>query len=232
MPMKRVAIACCLVAWLCGCKGLQSKVSDYPVLVHVADDLGKPLANVQLSAAGKPLGATEVSGERSLSLPGIEGQRVALKVVCPPGYAAPHEPPAVVFKSTQNPQTPGLQAIELSVTCAAKERVSLIAIRTGQPNVPVMLRGQAVALTSTTGTAKRLAARSSSRWTPAARVTCGQRAPRTRLRSRNAMGLRSGISPWSSRSQGVRREGSIKRRPQRHRELRLCRSGDIPGRVP
>jgi hypothetical protein len=153
MPMKRVAIACCLVAWLCGCKGLQSKVSDYPVLVHVADDLGKPLANVQLSAAGKPLGATEVSGERSLSLPGIEGQRVALKVVCPPGYAAPHEPPAVVFKSTQNPQTPGLQAIELSVTCAAKERVSLIAIRTGQPNVPVMLRGQAVALTSTTGTA-------------------------------------------------------------------------------
>jgi hypothetical protein len=39
------------------------------------------------------------------------------------------------------------------VTCDAKEHVSLVAIRTGQPNLPVLLHGQTVALTSSTGTA-------------------------------------------------------------------------------
>jgi hypothetical protein len=149
----RQLVACGLVTALCGCKGLHSKVSDYPVLVRAADDLGKPLANVQLSAAGKPLGATELSGERSLSLPGTEGQRVELTAVCPPGYTGPRERPVLLLKRAQTPQTPGLAAIELSVTCDASEHVSVVAIRTGQPNVPVLLHGQAVALTSTTGTA-------------------------------------------------------------------------------
>jgi hypothetical protein len=149
----RYALACCFTALLWGCNRLPSQVGEYPVLVRAVDDLGKPLANLQLSAAGKALGATEVSGERSLSLPGTEGQRVALSAACPPGYSGPREPPTVVLKRAQSPQTPGLQAIELKVTCDAKEHASLVAIRTGQPNVPVMLRGQAVALTSTTGTA-------------------------------------------------------------------------------
>lgn len=152
-----LALACALA--LAACDKLPGNVSQYPVLVRAFDQLGKPLANVQLSAAGQPLGATEASGERSLTLPGAEGDRVDLSAVCPPGYAGPRERPSLLLEKSEGPQAPGAQApsgsrpIELTFTCDSPEQVALIAIRTAHPNLPVMLRGQTVALTSSTGTA-------------------------------------------------------------------------------
>jgi hypothetical protein len=134
------------------CERGESRISSYPVLIHALDDVGKPLPGMQLLAAGKELGVTDASGDRLLSLQGTEGQRVDLSAACPTGYDGPRERPYLLLKRVQSLQAPGLQPIELSLTCAAKEHVSLVAIRTGHAGIPVKLRGQTVAQTSVSGT--------------------------------------------------------------------------------
>jgi hypothetical protein len=148
LGLARVALACGALAC---CRG-EGRVSSYPVLIHALDDVGKPLPGVQLSAAGHAFGATKAFGDRLLSLQGTEGQRVDLSAKCPAGYDGPREPPFLLLKRVQSSQTPGLQPIELTLTCAAKEHIALVAIRTGRAGIPVKLRGQAVAQTSFSGT--------------------------------------------------------------------------------
>jgi hypothetical protein len=146
------ALAFALVCAAPACDKGESRVSSYPVLIHALDDLGKPLPGLRLMAAGQGLGATDASGDRLLSLQGSEGQRVDLSAECPAGYDGPREHPYLLLKHVQSLQAPGLQPIELNLTCAAKEHISLVAIRTGRAGIPVKLRGQAVAQTSSSGT--------------------------------------------------------------------------------
>jgi hypothetical protein len=146
-------LSCATLLAMSACDRIGARISNYPVLVRASDDLGQPLANVQLSAAGHDLGATEPTGTRLLNLPGTEGERVQFSASCPAGYDGPRERPVLLLKRIQSLESPGIQPIELSLTCDAKEHVSLVAIRTGHAGLPVKLRGQTVALTSTTGTA-------------------------------------------------------------------------------
>jgi hypothetical protein len=146
----RVLLTCALVA-ACDIPG--NRVSTYPVLIRALDDGGKALPGLQLSAAGVALGVTEASGERLLSMQGTEGQRINFQATCPVGYDGPRESPTLLLKRVQSLQAPGIQPIELSLTCDAKEHVALVAIRTGRAGLQVKLRGQAVALTSSTGSA-------------------------------------------------------------------------------
>jgi hypothetical protein len=139
---------------LFGCPQDAAQGASYAVLVRAVDDLGKPLASVQLSAAGAALGETDAVGQRALSMPGTEGQRVDLLARCPAGYAGPRERPAFLLKHMRDLQG-GLsdQPIEVNLTCDATSHVALVAIHTGQPGLPIMLRGQAVGQTSEAGTA-------------------------------------------------------------------------------
>jgi hypothetical protein len=150
--LARAAQLACAVLLL-ACQSPGARISSYPVLIRAVDDTGKPLAGVQLSAAGHELGETEAAGERLLTLQGTEGQRVSFAAICPAGYDGPRERPLLMLKRVQSLQAPGVQPIELSLTCDAKEHVSLVAIRTGRAGVPIKLRGQAVAQTSTSGSA-------------------------------------------------------------------------------
>jgi len=145
-----LGLACVLAV---GCDNPGNRVSTYPVLIRAVDDTGKPLAGLQLSAAGRDFGATEASGDRLLSLQGTEGERVNFVATCPTGYDGPRERPLLLLKRVQSLQAPGIQPIELGLTCDAKEHVALVAVRTGRAGVPIKLRGQAVALTSATGSA-------------------------------------------------------------------------------
>jgi hypothetical protein len=129
------------------------RVSNYPVLIHAYDDGAKPLPGVQLSAAGRELGSTETTGARLLTMQGTEGQRIDLTATCPAGYDGPRARPALVLRRVQSLPGSGVPPIEVSVTCDAREHVSLVAIRTGHAGIPIKLRGQAVALTSSTGSA-------------------------------------------------------------------------------
>lgn len=135
------------------CADADAKAFNYPVLVRAVDDGNNPLANVTLSAGRQSFGVTDATGQRVLRLPGEEGERVDMAAVCPPGYEGPRERPTLLLKRTQDLSGTGTQPIEVTVTCDAKEHVELVALRTGQAGVPVLLRGQPVAMTSATGTA-------------------------------------------------------------------------------
>jgi hypothetical protein len=138
---------------LSACGRVHPRVQEYPVLVRASDDLGGPLANVRLVASGRELGATDAAGERLFTLPGSEGERIAFTAGCPAGYDGPRSIPVLLLKRVQGLQSQSIQPIELNLVCDARDHVSMIAIRTGRAGIPVKLRGQAVALTSTAGTA-------------------------------------------------------------------------------
>jgi len=121
--------------------------------VRAVDDLDNPLPGVALRIGAVALGVTDASGQRNLSIPGSEGQRVDVVATCPVGYEGPREPPTLALKRVQNLQGSGTQPIELRLICEAKEHVEVVAVRSGQPGLPILLRGQQVAYTSSTGTA-------------------------------------------------------------------------------
>ena len=155
--MKQPFRASALIAMACSaataCQDVGSRVSSYPVLVHAYDDGSNPLPGVQIAGLGRELGATEESGDRLMTLQGTEGQRISLSATCPAGYAGPREQPVLLLKRVQSLQAPGIQPIEVSLTCDAKEHISIVAIKTGRAGIPINLRGQAVALTSSSGSA-------------------------------------------------------------------------------
>jgi hypothetical protein len=122
---------------------------SYPVLVRALDDGAKPVAEVTLSVQGRALGMTDVAGLRMLELPGKDGAQVELSAQCPDGYDSPQKP--ALFALTR--PADAKNSIEVTITCPAKDHVQVVALRTGQPGVPILLRGQAIALTNATGTA-------------------------------------------------------------------------------
>ena len=141
-------------ATLGGCPGDDAKTATYAVVVRATDDLGQPLADVQLSAEGVNLGATDASGQRAMSMPGAEGQRIDLVAQCPQSYTGPRERPAFLLKHVRD-LNGGIsdRPIEVNLTCDATNHVALVAVHTAHAGLPIMLRGQPVARTSEAGTA-------------------------------------------------------------------------------
>jgi hypothetical protein len=128
--------------------------ASYAVSVRALDDQSKPLPGVQLSAAGRALGATDDRGQLALSMPGAEGQRVDLVASCPTNYKGPRERPAFLLARVRNAQGElSDQPIEVSLTCDATDHIALVAVQTGQAGLPILVRGQVVAQTSEAGTA-------------------------------------------------------------------------------
>jgi hypothetical protein len=148
----RYALIWLACAVFVGC-GPESQTSSYPVIVRALDDLDAPLPGVALSITGINLGVTDANGQRTLSIPGSEGQQVAVAATCPAGYEGPRERPLVSLKRVQDLQGSGTRPIELRLVCESKEHVEVVAVRAGHPGLPILLRGQPIAQTSSTGTA-------------------------------------------------------------------------------
>lgn len=153
--MSRTKLYALIALAAIGCNQGVTERAGYAVLVRATDEVGKPLPGVQLSAAtGEALGVTDARGQHSLSMPGVEGQRVDLAATCPEGYSGPRERPAFLLKRMRDAQgEPSDQAIEVGLTCNATEHVALVAVQTGQAGLPILLRGQVIGQTSELGTA-------------------------------------------------------------------------------
>jgi hypothetical protein len=147
--MRRTLIGLCVSGLLASsaCGQGSGQEQSFPLLVRAVDDTGKPLADVALAAGPTPLGVTDSTGQRRATLAGSEGQRVGLQAQCPSGYEGPREQPAVSLAHT------GVAPLEVRVTCAAHERYAVVAVRTGQPGLAILLHGEPVARTSEEGTA-------------------------------------------------------------------------------
>ena len=144
------ALALCLLA-LTGCQQA-ARPASFPVQITVTSDQGEPLAGVKVAADGRSLGTTDAGGLLRVSLPGVEGQRVQLGFVCPDHYERSGAEPSLMLRSfsSVDPNAPRHTTVE--VQCAASLRSTVIAVRAGQPNLPVLLRGEVVARTNERGT--------------------------------------------------------------------------------
>jgi len=145
------AIALIGVCW--GCKSPGARVTTYPVQVIAQSDADEALAGVQVVADGRALGTTDAQGSLQASITGQEGQRIELQASCPEHFSGPLEQPSLLLKTFESVDPNASRSTALHVTCAADERLSLVAIRTGRAGVPVLLRGAEVARTTESGTA-------------------------------------------------------------------------------
>lgn len=148
-----LAALCWLAAFDAGCKAPAARVSSYGVRVVARTDADDPLAGVRVALAGRELGATDAQGTLETAVTGREGQLIALEAHCPEHYSGPAEQPSLLLKSFESIDPAATRSTTLEVTCSADERLALVAIRTGQAGIPVLLRGVVVAHTSAGGTA-------------------------------------------------------------------------------
>jgi hypothetical protein len=138
---------------LAGCNTSARKAPTYPVRVTATSDDGAPLQGVKIAADGRDLGATDAKGVVEARLLGAEGQRVQLSFVCPDRYESKGAAPSLMLRSFASIDKSAPQHTTVQVQCAARERQTVIAVRAGQPNLPVLMRGEVVAKTGESGTA-------------------------------------------------------------------------------
>lgn len=141
-----------LLLALSGCTSAR-KVPSYPIRVTALSDDGAPLPGVKISADGRDLGATDAQGVVQTKLRGAEGQRVQLNFVCPDRYENKGAAPSLTLLSFASIDKSSPQHTTVQVQCAARERQTVIAVRAGQPDLPVLMRGEVVAQTGASGTA-------------------------------------------------------------------------------
>jgi hypothetical protein len=115
------------------------------VLVKVSADVGKPLPGVAVRpSSGKPA-LTDARGVARLGIPGEEGAKVDLAVVCPEGYAAPANATRITIRRAS-------RVPEFEIPCKSFEHAVLIAFKTsGAAGIPILYLGREVARTDASG---------------------------------------------------------------------------------
>jgi hypothetical protein len=152
MPSQTFAVAVALLA-LFGCNEAGKQAERYPVRLLAFDDQGEKVAGVAIAFGDQALGSTAQSGMLELELAGGEGDRVQLQASCPEGFAEPSEQPSLTLMRFQSVDPEADRFTTLRVVCARSAHIAVVALRSGQPDLPVLLRGEEVARTSSTGTA-------------------------------------------------------------------------------
>lgn len=126
---------------------------EFAVRVRAINPEGDPLPGVVLGVGGSVLGTTGQKGELGLRVFGVEGEQVQLQAACPPGHSGPRENPLVALRRFQSVDPNAPARTEITLTCTPAQRVTAVAIRTGQPSIPVRLRGEELARTNEAGIA-------------------------------------------------------------------------------
>jgi len=126
------------------------------VAIHTESDPGVPLAGVEVSAAGSPIGVSDASGVLQASLSGERGANVALRASCPADHREGRVDASValrpVFDATGAPRR-----LDVTLGCPPSARSGVVVIRAGgdapRAGLPVLLDGREVATTDASGVA-------------------------------------------------------------------------------
>jgi len=117
-----------------------------------------PMPGVQITRDGHPLGVTDANGLLELRLHGQDGTPVNYRVECPQGYRTPPTPPPLVLRQFRSVAVHGQPAaphgIEITVQCLPMQRYAAVIVRAaGFAGLPVVMSGQPVTLTDSSGVA-------------------------------------------------------------------------------
>ena len=132
----------------CETQGITSR--NYPFLVRVSGDPGRPVSGAGLTFKGKQVAASDSTGVAKLLARGQEGETVDFGVVCPEGYRSPTSP--LSLRLTRLRADSAIP--EYQVTCAPALRDVVVAVRAQNgANLPVLYLGREVARTDAAGAA-------------------------------------------------------------------------------
>jgi hypothetical protein len=127
----------------------------FEIVVSVASDPGRPLANAAITGAGKELGKTGNDGTVTLALAAREGESLDIYVTCPAGFQSPPKPISVVFRKLPDGKRP-----EYPAACPPTERAAVISVQVDVDdprdigyiaNLPVNYLGSTYARTDASG---------------------------------------------------------------------------------
>lgn len=152
--MSRLAFPMLLLALLgCG-EDVPQAIPRHAVTFTAESDPGMPLAGVAVSANGQPLGQSDETGLIGAVLEGPSGTMMQIAYECPPGHQQPERPKPLVLTTFQalDPES-GPRALEMNLECPPLERWAALVVRTGQPDLPILIEDEEVARTDASGVA-------------------------------------------------------------------------------
>jgi len=119
----------------------------------VTADEKTPIAGAQIGARGKAAGSTDAAGGLSIRLRGFEGDRVAIRLVCPGGYAATPADSTLILRSVQGLGGEERKPIDHALSCQPTKRdaVVLVHVSGALTSLPVKIDGAVVGQTDSLG---------------------------------------------------------------------------------
>ena len=155
--MSRRWMPMLLLAFI-GCGEEAPVVTPRHAVTFMAEsDQGIPLAGVTVSANGQPLGQSDETGLIGAVLEGPTGTMMQIAYECPEGHEQPERPKPLVLTTFQtlDPEA-GPRALEMNLECPPLQRWAALVVRTGQPDLPILIEDEEVARTDGSGVAHHI----------------------------------------------------------------------------
>ncbi|MBO6934833.1 MAG: hypothetical protein JJ863_07655 [Deltaproteobacteria bacterium] len=145
-----------LAAFGCG-EDAPQIIPRHAVTFTAESDPGVPLAGVVVSANGQALGQSDATGLIGAVLEGPSGTMMQIAYECPEGHQQPEQPKSLVLTTFQalDPES-GPRALEMNLECPPLERWAALVVRTGQPDLPILIEDEEVARTDGSGVAHHI----------------------------------------------------------------------------
>ena len=127
--------------------------SSFAVTFTTESDLGLPLAGVSVSANGANVGASDEDGVVQTMLRGPDGAAVEITYACPEGHVQPPGPETLRLHRFTALDPEAQAGLHMLLRCPPAKRQAAFIVRTGQPDVPVLLNNEVVTTTNEFGVA-------------------------------------------------------------------------------
>ena len=143
-----------LLSLALACGGTQGPTtSSFAVTFTAEADQGVPLEGVVIAANGAAIGTSDPDGIVQTMIRGPEGTEVQIQYECPEGFR-PAEDAKILRLRRFHSLDPSVQSgLHMRVNCIPERRRAAFVIRTGQPDLPILLDGEPVARTDANGVA-------------------------------------------------------------------------------
>lgn len=149
--LQRLARSTVLGAALAGCQAPPPAL-PFALVLTVQSDAGEPIAGARISLAGEPAGVSDGEGRLALAVRGLEGDRLALGLECPPGFIAEATPGLVTLRRVRRLGSNEPAPLEHTLGCRPSQRAAVVLVHAeGARHVPVALDGARVATTDDHG---------------------------------------------------------------------------------
>jgi hypothetical protein len=151
MMPRSFAWALTALALVSACKEPQ----PLPFLAHfsVIADEKTPIAGAQIAARGQVLGATDAAGALQTPLLGFEGDRIAITLTCPAGYASSAAESVLILRSVQGLGGEARKPIDHALSCQPTKRDAIVLVHASGAvaSLPVKIDGATIGQTDSLG---------------------------------------------------------------------------------